>query len=99
MATKCAVGLRASAASQANQLHLCVAERFGERAAVRLLLAATAATTRYAPQAPNSAALLLPASQITLMAVMVTQFPMRLSVYAEQFSDVAAHKVSSGGGT
>lgn len=96
MATKCAVGLRASAASQANQLHLCVAERFGERAAV--LLAATAATTRYAPQAPNSAALLLPASQITLMAVMVTQFPMRLSVYAEQFSDVAAHKVSSGGG-
>lgn len=36
--------------------------------------------------------------QITLMAVMVTQFPMRLSVYAEQFSDVAANKVSSGGG-
>lgn len=36
--------------------------------------------------------------QTTLMAVMVTQFPMRLSVYAEQFSDVAAHKVSSGGG-
>lgn len=36
--------------------------------------------------------------KITLMAVMVTQFPMRLSVYAEQFSDVAAHKVSSGGG-
>lgn len=36
--------------------------------------------------------------QITLMAVMVTQFPMRLSVYAEQFSDVAANKVSSSGG-
>jgi hypothetical protein len=35
------------------------------------------------------------------MAVMVTQFPIRLSVYAQQVEDVAAHKVSqkaSGGG-
>jgi hypothetical protein len=33
--------------------------------------------------------------QVQLMAVMVTQFPIRLSVYAQQVEDVAAHKVSS----
>ncbi len=47
---------------------------------------------------PKLVALMPPIAQVTLMAVMVTQFPMRLSVYAEQFSDVAAHKVSSSGG-
>jgi hypothetical protein len=39
--------------------------------------------------------------KVQLMAVMVTQFPIRLSVYAQQVEDVAAHKVSqkaSGGG-
>lgn len=33
--------------------------------------------------------------KVQLMAVMVTQFPIRLSVYAQQVEDVAAHKVSS----
>ena len=33
------------------------------------------------------------------MAVMVTQFPIRLSVYGQQVEDVAAIKESSGGGS
>ena len=37
-------------------------------------------------------------AQVSLTAVMVTQFPMRLSVYADQFEDVAAHRTAGGGG-
>ena len=39
--------------------------------------------------------LLPPRPQVQLMAVMVTQFPIRLTVYAAQVEDVAANKVSS----
>lgn len=51
------------------------------------LLHAPAADT---PLAPISE----PRAQVSLTAVMVTQFPMRLSVYADQFEDVAAHRTS-----
>lgn len=33
------------------------------------------------------------------MAIMVTQFPVRLSVYAEQFEDVAANRVGGDSGS
>ena len=36
--------------------------------------------------------------QVQLMAVMVTQFPIRLAVYDQQVEDMVAHRVSSGGG-
>lgn len=34
---------------------------------------------------------------MSLTAVMVTQFPIRLTVYAQQFEDVAANAVGSSG--
>lgn len=40
---------------------------------------------------------LLPPLQMSLTAVMVTQFPIRLTVYAQQFEDVAANAVGSSG--
>lgn len=46
---------------------------------------------------PRRSPLAPPPLQMSLTAVMVTQFPIRLTVYAQQFEDVAANAVGSGG--